>query len=399
MVREFLDVFLEELPGLPPSREVEFGIELLPGTALVSIAPYWMAPKELVELKAQIQELLDRGFIRPSVSPWGAPVLFVKKKDETLRIGASVFSKIDLRSGYHQLRVKEADVHKMAFITRYGHYEYLVIPFRLTNAPAAFMDLMNRIKSKQLVDETLSAHFKQVDGETSIFGINSEKVLCFHRRMCIPKDDDLRQSILREAHSSLYAMHLGGNNMYRKLCELYWWPGLKREVMEFVVDRLTKFSHFVPVYTDSSLQKLARLYVAEIARLLGVPDASDRQKSYADLKRREIEYAVGDLVFLMVSLWKKVLRFGRKGKLSLRFIRPYQVVKRVGPVAYQLELPSELSQIHDVLHVSMLRRYCSDPSHIVAIEEIEASARQLQQKVLPPHPLSYQLLVAASFQI
>ena len=147
-VKEFQDVFLEELPGLPPNREVEFGIDFLPGTVPVSIAPYRMAPKELVELKAQIQELLDRGFIRPSVSPWGAPVLFVKKKDGTMRMcidyrqlnkltiknkyplpriddlfdqlrGASVFSKIDLRSGYHQLRVKEADIHKTAFRTRY----------------------------------------------------------------------------------------------------------------------------------------------------------------------------------------------------------------------------------------------------------------------------------------
>ncbi|KAG8474941.1 hypothetical protein CXB51_031650 [Gossypium anomalum] len=173
-VKEFQDVFPDELPGLPPNREVEFGIDLLPGTAPVSIAPYRMAPKELVELKAQIQELLDRGFIRPSVSPWGAPVLFVKKKDGTMRMcidyrqlnkltiknkyplpriddlfdqlkGASVFSKIDLRSGYHQLWVKEADIHKTAFRTRYGHYEFLVMPFGLTNAPATFIDLMNRV--------------------------------------------------------------------------------------------------------------------------------------------------------------------------------------------------------------------------------------------------------------
>ncbi|KAG8498747.1 hypothetical protein CXB51_005165 [Gossypium anomalum] len=171
-VKEFRDVFPEELLGLPPNREVEFGIDLLPGTAPVSIAPYRMAPKELVELKAQIQELLDRGFIRPSVSPWGAPVLFVKKKDGTMRMcidyrqlnkltiknkyplpriddlfdqlrGASVFSKIDLRSGYYQLRVKEVNIHKTAFRTRYGHYEFLVMPFGLTNAPVAFMDLMN----------------------------------------------------------------------------------------------------------------------------------------------------------------------------------------------------------------------------------------------------------------
>ena len=149
-------------------------IELASGTEPVSKAPYRMAPAELKELKIQLQELLDLGFIRPSFSPWGAPVLFVKKKDGTLRMcidyrelnkltiknkyplpriddlfdqlqGSSVFSKIDLRSGYHQLRIRDEDIPKTAFRTRYGHYEFLVMSFGLTNAPAAFMDLMNRV--------------------------------------------------------------------------------------------------------------------------------------------------------------------------------------------------------------------------------------------------------------
>ncbi|RVW59896.1 Transposon Ty3-G Gag-Pol polyprotein [Vitis vinifera] len=174
IVREYPDVFPEDLPGLPPEREVEFTIDLVPGTGPMSKALYRMAPVELKELKVQLQELLDKGFIRPSVSPWGAPVLFVKKKDGSMRLcidyrelnkvtvrnkyplpriddlfdqlqGACVFSKIDLRSGYHQLRVRGEDVPKTAFRTRYGHYEFLVMPFGLTNAPAAFMDLMNRV--------------------------------------------------------------------------------------------------------------------------------------------------------------------------------------------------------------------------------------------------------------
>ena len=174
VVCEFSDVFPEELPGLPPTRDVEFGIELIPGAEPISKTPYRMAPVELKELKEQLQEMLENGFIRPSVSPWGAPVLFVKKKDGSMRLcidyrelnritirnryplpriddlfdqlqGAKCFSKIDLRSGYHQLRVKEQDVPKTAFRTRYGHYEFMVMPFGLTNAPAVFMDLMNRV--------------------------------------------------------------------------------------------------------------------------------------------------------------------------------------------------------------------------------------------------------------
>ncbi|KAL9258971.1 Retrovirus-related Pol polyprotein from transposon 17.6-like protein, partial [Drosera capensis] len=146
----------------------------VPGVAPISKAPYRMALAELKELKTQLEELLEKGYIRPSVSPWGAPVLFVKKKDGSMRLyidyrelnkitiknryplpriddlfdqlqGASVYSKIDLRSGYHQLCIKAEDISKTVFRTRYGHYEFMVMPFGLTNAPAVFMDLMNRV--------------------------------------------------------------------------------------------------------------------------------------------------------------------------------------------------------------------------------------------------------------
>ncbi|KAA3461713.1 reverse transcriptase [Gossypium australe] len=99
--------------------------------------------------------------------------------------------------------------------------------------------------------------------------------------------------------------------------------------------------------------------------------ASDRQKSYADLKHKDIEFQIGDKVFLKLSPWKKIHRFGHKGMLSLRFIGPYEIIKRIGPVAYRLALPSELEKIHNVFHVSMLRRYRSDPSHIISLSDIE----------------------------
>eukprot|EP00253_Pinus_taeda_P032829 PITA_32829 len=174
-----IDVFPEEIPGLPPRRNIDFTIELVPGATPISRAPYRMSVPELTELKMQLQELLDKDYIRLSVSPWGAPVLFVKKKDGTLRMcidyrqlnkltiknkyplpridelfdqvkGATVFSKIDLRSGYHQIRIKEEDIAKTTFRTRYGHYEFVVLPFGLTNAPATFMCLMNNIFHRYL---------------------------------------------------------------------------------------------------------------------------------------------------------------------------------------------------------------------------------------------------------
>ncbi|KAJ3690328.1 hypothetical protein LUZ61_019492 [Rhynchospora tenuis] len=174
VVSEYPDVFPDQITGLPPHREIEFSIDLEPDTTPISKTPYRMAPAELKELKTQLEEMLEKGFIRPSTSPWGAPVLFVRKKDGTLRLcidyrdlnkvtiknkyplpriddlfdqlqGSSVYSKIDLRTGYHQLRIKPEDIEKTAFRSRYGHYEYLVMPFGLTNAPAVFMDLMNRV--------------------------------------------------------------------------------------------------------------------------------------------------------------------------------------------------------------------------------------------------------------
>nr|GFA27506.1 putative reverse transcriptase domain-containing protein [Tanacetum cinerariifolium] len=167
VIFKFLDVFPEDLPGLPPPRQVEFEIELVPGAAHVARTPYRLAPSEMKELAKQLQELSDKGFIRPSSSPWGALVLFVKKKDGSFRMcidyrelnkltiknryplpriddlfdqlqGSSVYSKIDLRSGYHQLHVREKDILITAFKTRYGHYEFQVMPFGLTNAPAVF---------------------------------------------------------------------------------------------------------------------------------------------------------------------------------------------------------------------------------------------------------------------
>jgi hypothetical protein len=179
VVREFADTFSEDIPGMPPERELEFTIDLKLETEPIAGTPYQMSTLELQELKMQLKELLDLGLIRPSASPWGAPVIFIRKKDGSWRLcidycqlikttiknqypllriddlfdqmkGATVFSKINLRSAYHQLRIKDDDIPKTSFKTRFGHYEFTVLPFGLTNAPGVFMSFMNGVFHKYL---------------------------------------------------------------------------------------------------------------------------------------------------------------------------------------------------------------------------------------------------------
>jgi hypothetical protein len=179
VVCEYEDVFPEDLPGLPPDRDVEFVINLVPGTTPITQSPYRMAEVELKLLKAELDSLLEKGFIRPSASPWGSPALFVPKKDGTQRMcvdyhalnavtiknkyplpriddlmdqlrQAKYFSKIDLQSGYHQMKIRPEDIHKTTFVTRYGQYEYTVVSFGLTNAPAYFMNMMNKVFMDEL---------------------------------------------------------------------------------------------------------------------------------------------------------------------------------------------------------------------------------------------------------
>ncbi|KAL4378322.1 hypothetical protein GQ457_02G025300 [Hibiscus cannabinus] len=667
-----------------------------------------MAPVELKELKKQLEELQDKGFIQPNTSPWGAPVLFVKKKDGTMRLcidyrqlnrvtiknkyslpriedlfdrlrDALVFSKIDLRSGYYQMRVKEADVPKTAFRTRYGHFEFLVMPFGLTNAPATFMDPMNRVFKPYLdkfvvvfIDDILiysrnkdehAEHLRINVGEVRSFlglagyyrrFVNGFSTIALPLTKLLRKDqlfnwsenqqrsfDQLKQALTHApvlvqpesgkeftvysdaSHSGLgcvlmqnenvvayasrqlkphelnypthnlelaaivFALKIWRHSLYGEKCHMFtdhkslkylltqkdlnlrqrrWmellkdydlvidyhpgkanvvadalsrkpnfvkiehraptgllqplkFPQWKREkiTMDFVtslpitprkndavwviVDRFTKSAHFIPVRVNMSSDILAELYIREVIRLHGVPtsivsdrdpkltsrfwkslqkalgtrvnlstifhpqtddqserviqiledmlracvidfgrnweksillvefaynnsyqtsiqmapfealygrrcrtpicwselgenkvlgpqllketeeqvqvihnrlkQAFDRQKAYADTKRRDIQYSVGDRVFLKVSPSKKVLRFGKKGKLSPRYIGPFEVIERIGPVAYRLALPPEFDKIHNVFHVSMLRQYRSDPSHVLEPEEVE----------------------------
>ncbi|XP_060969706.1 uncharacterized protein LOC133036944 [Cannabis sativa] len=375
VVAEFLDVFPEELPGLPPHREIEFVIELVPGTAPVSRAPYRMAPSELKELKIQLEELLKLGFIRPSYSPWGAPVLFVKKKDGTMRMcidyrelnkvtiknryplpriddlfdqlqGKKVFSKIDLRSGYHQLRIKNEDIPKTAFRTRYEHYEFMVMSFGLTNAPAAFMDLMNRVFKEyldqfvivfiddiliysktaeeheehlrltlqRLREHQLYAKYKKCEfwlSEVAFLGhiVTNGGIKVDPAKVAAVKEWPRPKTALEVRSFLVKAEHQRPAGLLQplKLPEWKWEEismdfvtGLPKTTKQHdaiwvVIDRYTKSAHFLPVRMTYSMDHFAELYVNEIVRLHGAPYSivCDRDARFTSSFWESLQRAMG----------------------------------------------------------------------------------------------------------
>ncbi|GJV87002.1 putative reverse transcriptase domain-containing protein [Tanacetum coccineum] len=270
VIRDFPKVFPDDFPGLPPPRQVKFRIELVPEAAPVARAPYRLAPSEMKELSGQLKELSKKGFIRPSSSPWGAPVLFVKKKDGSFR--SSMYSKIDLRSGYHQLYIREEDIPITEFKTRYAHYEFQVMSFGLTNAPAleSVQFLSHVINSKGVhVDlekieaiknwsapTTLTELLKQKLCSAPILSLSegSEDFVMYcdasvkgfgavlmqrEKRIWLSLFGGLRDLIMHESYKSKYSIHPGSDKMYQDLKKLYWWPNMKAEISTYVSNCLT----------------------------------------------------------------------------------------------------------------------------------------------------------------
>ncbi|GJV56522.1 reverse transcriptase domain-containing protein [Tanacetum coccineum] len=776
LVRDFPKVFLDDLSGLPPIREIEFRIELIPRATPVAKSPYRLTLSELEELSRKLKEIQDKGFIRPSSSPWGAPVLFIKKKDGSFRMcidyrelnkltinnryplpriddlfnqlqGLQFFSKIYLRSGYHQLRVQEDDIPKTTYRTRYGHFKFTVMPFGLTNAPAIFIDLMNRVcrpyldkfmivfiydiliysktqkehvkhlrlvlkllkkeklyakfskcefwlrevqflghvingngihvdpskieavknwkaprtltevrsflglaryyrrfienfskipksltiltqKSKtfnwgeeqeyafqtlkdklcnapvlalpdgledfvvycdasriglgclgavvfalkiwrhylygtksfiymdhkslhhifsqkelnmrqgrwielfsdydceiryhpgkenvvvdalsrkervkpkrframnmilqtSIKDRILTAQKEAVDesaglqkGLDEMIELRNDGALYYLDRIWVPFKGDVRTLIMDEAHKSKYFVYPGADKMNEKgWIAMDFVTKLPRtssghDTIWVIMDQLTKSAHFLPMHEDYKMERLARLYLNEIVARHGVPiliisdhdsrftsrfwqsmqealgtrlDMSmayhhqndgqsertiqtledmlravrcapfealygrkcrspilwvevgegqligpelvqettekisqikdrlkavrDCQKSYTNKRRKPLEFSIGDYVLLKVSPWKGVVRFGKNGKLAPRFVGPFEIIEKVGPVAYWLDLPEELNGVHDTFHVSNLKKCLADPTLKVPLDEIQVVAK------------------------
>ncbi|GJW49178.1 putative reverse transcriptase domain-containing protein [Tanacetum coccineum] len=318
IVRDFPEVFPEDLSSISPTRQVEFQIHLIPGVVPVARTPYRLAASEMKELSDQLKELSDKGLIRPSSSPWGALVLFVKKKDGSFRMcidywelnklivkihylllriddlfdqlqWSSVYSKINLRSGYHQLRVRVEYILKTAFRTRYGHYEFQVMPFGLTNAPAVFMDLMNRV-CKPYLDKFMIVFF--------------DDILIYSKSNAEHKEHlNYHTSIKATPFEALY-----GRKYRLPVC----WVE--------VGDTQLTGPEIIHETTEKIMQIKQRIQAAR-----------DRQKSYADVRHKPLEFQVSD-----------------------------KVLAKVGTVAYILELPQQLSRVHSTFHVSNLNMCLSD---------------------------------------
>ncbi|GJZ89148.1 putative reverse transcriptase domain-containing protein [Tanacetum coccineum] len=560
VVRDFPKVFLDDLLGLPPVQEIKFRIKLIPGATPVAKSPYRLAPFELEELSGQLKELQDKGFIRPSSSPWGAPNRYPLPRIDDLfdqLQGSQFFSKIDLRLVLELLKKEELYVKfsKCEFWLREVQFLGHVINGNGIHVDHSKIEAIKNWKAPRTLSEgeeqdlafqTLKDKLYNApvlalpDGPEDfvVYCDASGKELNMRHRRWIelfsdydceiryhpgkanvvtdalrrkervkPKRGDVRTLIMDEAYRSKYSIHPGADKMYYDFRDKYWWLGMKKDIavyipewkwegiaMDFVtklhrtssghdtiwviVNRLTKSAHFLPMREDYKMDRLARLYLNEIVARHGVPisiisdrdsrfasrfwqsmqealgtrldisttyhpqtdgqsertiqtledmlrayvldfggiwdvhlplvefsynnsyhssvrwpfealygrkcrslimwakikdrlkTARDRQKSYADKRRKPLEFSVGDYVLLKVLPWKGVVRFGKKGKLAPRFFRTSKIIEKVGSVAYRLDLPKELNGVHDTFHVSNLKKCLADPTLQVPLGEI-----------------------------
>ncbi|GKC33387.1 putative reverse transcriptase domain-containing protein [Tanacetum coccineum] len=215
----------------------------------------------------------------------------------------------------------------------------------------------------------------------------ADGTLCLRNRSWIPCHADLRALIMHESHKSKYSIHLGSYKMYQDLKKLYWWPNMKVKIATYVSKCMTCDKVKAECQKPSGLLVQPVIPVGD-AQLTGpkifhettekiikikkhIQAARDRQKRYADRRRKPLEFQVRDKVMLKVSPWKGVIRFGKRGKLNPRYIRPFKVLAKVGTVAYRLELLVQLSRVYSTFHVSNLKKFLFDEPLAIPLDEIQ----------------------------
>ncbi|GJY10220.1 putative reverse transcriptase domain-containing protein [Tanacetum coccineum] len=459
-------VFPKDLSGLPRQRQVEFHIDLVSGATSIAKSSYRLTPSEMQELFEQLQELQDKGFIRPSHSPWGAPRdKVIAHTSRQLKIHEKNYTTHDLELGAVVFALKNWK-HYFCYDCeiRYHHGK--------ANVVADALSRKERVKPRRVRAMSMTLQY----------GVKDKIMIAQNEASKIPSIGDVRTIIMDEAYATRYFIHPRADKMYHDLRDIYLWPEIPewkwdRITMNFImklprsssgydmiwviVDRLTKSSHFLAIQEYYKMKKLARLYIDEIVARHGVPvertiqtledmlkayvldfggswdthlplaefsynnsyhssircatfealygrkcgspilwdgigeswlirpelvqettdkvvlikeglkSARDFQKSYADNRLKPLEFKDGDQVLLKVSPWKGVVRFGKKGKLAPRYVGPFEIIERIGLIAYRLRLPQELSSVHNTFHVSNLKKCLMDANLHVPLEKIK----------------------------
>ncbi|XP_074314054.1 uncharacterized protein LOC141649258 [Silene latifolia] len=330
VVRDFEGVFPEEIPGLPPKRDVDFSIDLKPGAGPISKPPYRMGPKEMEELKKQLDELAEKGYIRPSVSPWGAPVLFIKKKDGSLRLARSRVRMLG--------KLRKMGIYMIRRGETIGD---------MTVEPELYEEIRELQKEDARIQKWRNA-VEQADGS-----------LRFGQRWCVPANEEAKKKILTEAHATPYSVHPGGDKLYKDLKKTFWWPNMKKEVAEFVSRCLTcqrvKGEHKRP---QGKVQPLDvpewKWESISMDFIVGLPRTQRDTWSKAELAKAYVQYVVK-----LHGVPKDIV----SDRDSRKCRSPVCWDDRSDAVVLGPEMIQEM--------VEQLRRYLSDPSHVLSPEVIE----------------------------